>query len=357
LKEYDDLHELVSGARSMLEAMADEVVVVDPQFTVVWFNAAKKQHFSSLELGAKCYRVFEKRGTICEQCPVEEAMQTGKPCRQTDRTKTENGCDWYGHVFVNDISACPLRNSKGQIIGCIEVVRDTSESYRIRRELASLTEEMKSVLHVLSHDLISPLVSIQGFVNKLEKHFGVHFDSRGQHYICRINENVAFMDSLVKSLLDTSRIMRQELHVREVDMKQLVDDILPQLEVTLQARKGKINVASPLPMAYCDPIRMGQVLLNLMGNSIKFTPEDQPPSITVGYSNGSYYVEDNGPGIEPSCADKIFQPFWRASAREIPGLGMGLHITKEILHKHRGKVWLDKSYTGGARFRFTLPTV
>ncbi len=351
----DELEKLLQGALPVLEAMADEVMVIDRDFNIVWINETKRRHFPHAALDQKCYEVFERRSAVCEHCAIFEAIETGKPCRKSDHTHTENGMDWYGHPFVNDISASPLRNAAGDIVGCIEVVRDISDSYRTRRRLAALTEEMKNVLHVLSHDLISPLVSIQGFVSKIERRYGQHFDDKGQHYIRRITENIGFMDQLIKVLLDTSRLLRQELHLKDVDLRTLTAETAAQVEQALAQRQGRIEIVEPLPGAHCDPVRIGQVLLNLMGNAIKFAEEGRPLVLTIGFSNGSYFVQDNGPGIEPECHQKIFQPFTRATSKNVPGLGMGLHIVREIIDKHGGRIWVDPEYRDGARFRFTLP--
>lgn len=350
-----ELEKIIEQCQTLIDILSDEIIFVDTQYTVVGFNKAKAQHFPDCRIGAKCHEVFERRSGPCPICAVREAMKTGQPVRHPERVQTENGVDIVGVRYVCDILATPMKNAKGEIIGCIEVVRDVSESYHQKRRLKHLTEEYKKVAYVLSHDLLAPLISIQGFVGKLEKKLHDALDDKGVHYFDRINSNITFMDRLIKSILDTSRIVNQELHLKQTDMTKLVRTVLEQFSLEIEGQDVRVEVSNNLPNAFCDPVRVGQVFANLMSNTLKFCKGIDSLTIVIGYEKDHYFFQDSGPGVPPDFADDIFKPFTRGDNAEIPGLGMGLSIVYEIIDKHDGTVWLDTEYTGGARFCFTLP--
>jgi len=280
-------------------------------------------------------------------------METGELARLPEHVAPTAHVDHNGFRMVNDIAATPLWSASGNIIGCIELVRDVSETYHQKRRLKHLSDEYKKVAYVLSHDLLAPLISIQGFVRKLEKKLHEHLDEKSVHYIDRINSNVLFMDRLIKSMLDTSRIVNQDLQFKHTDMMALVQHVLQQFTTDVDAQHVQISVED-LPDAHCDPVRVSQVYANLMSNALKFGRGVDPLVIRIGFSDGTYFFEDNGPGVPLDLAEEIFKPFARGSA-EIEGLGMGLSIVYEIIDKHQGTIALDTNYTGGARFCFTLP--
>jgi len=351
---HPELKHLIGECQTLIDVLSDEVIILDTDYNIVACNRAKVDRFPTCRVGAKCYEVFERRTEPCPICAGREAMSTGKTVRLPEHAITENGLDWNGVPFVNDISAAPLSSSDGEVMGCIEMVRDVSQSYHQKRRLEHLSEEYKKVAYVLSHDLLAPLISIQGFVRKLEKKFSEHLDEKALHYFGRINSNVLFMDQLIKSMLDTSRIVNQDLQMKHTDMQELVRHVLLQFATDVEVQHVQVTVEEGLPKVYCDPVRISQVFANFMSNALKFGRDTNPLKIRIGYDSGAYFFEDNGPGITADMADEVFKPFARGNA-EIEGLGMGLSIVYEIIDKHQGTVWLDTHYTDGARFCFTLP--
>jgi signal transduction histidine kinase len=208
----------------------------------------------------------------------------------------------------------------------------------------------------LSHDLLAPLISIQGFVAKLERLYGVHFDEKGQHCVNRIKANIGFMDSLIKALLDTSRIINNNLNLQRTDITDLVQNVLTQHAASIESSGIKVDLRPTMPPAFCDVVRTGQLFSNLIGNAIKFGGKTPNLKITIGFENGAYYVADNGPGIPPEFRGSMFRAFTRFADKDVPGLGMGLNIVHEIVEKHGGEIWLDTSHAPGTRLCFTLPT-
>ena len=133
-----ELREIVKWLGPFLDLIEDEVEIIDKDYNIVAYNTKKKLRFPALEVGKKCYRVFERRDGICPGCTAKVAMETGKPARQTDRTMTENGIDWYGKPHVDDVLSKPLKNDRGEVVGCIESVRDVTESFLTKRRLRNL---------------------------------------------------------------------------------------------------------------------------------------------------------------------------------------------------------------------------
>ena len=351
-----ELQELMAQVQPIMDAFVHELTLLDRDYNIIGFNAVKKAHFPKCEVGAKCYEVFEERTDVCPDCPVKKSLETGQPYLQTNRLFLDRSMDPQGRRYALDITVAPLRGADGEIIGCLEVARDVTDSYHSGRRLKSLTEEYKNVVYVLSHDLLAPLISIQGFVAKLERLYGTQFDEKGWHCINRIKANIGFMDSLIKALLDTSRIINNNLNLQRADVFELVQNVIAQHAASVESLAVKVDVRPTLPPAYCDVVRTTQLFSNLVGNAIKFGAKTPNLKITIGFENGAYYVADNGPGIPPEFRQSMFRAFTRFADKDVPGLGMGLNIVHEIVDKHGGEIWLDTSHAPGTRLCFTLPT-
>ncbi|GAB3354661.1 hypothetical protein GCM10027452_22530 [Micromonospora halotolerans] len=226
-------------------------------------------------------------------------------------------------------------------------------------ELRRSNEDLEQFAYVASHDLQEPLRKVASFCQMLHRRYADQLDDRARQYIGYAVDGATRMQSLINDLLAFSRIGRVYGEDREVDLAA----VLAQAESNLSdriAEAGAEIVADPLPVVHGDPTLLTMLWQNLLGNAVKFRHPDRAPRIRVAVTGDDagceFAVADNGIGIDPRYADKIFLIFQRLHARgTYDGTGIGLAICKKIVEYHGGTLRLDDAYADGARFVFTLP--
>ncbi|MES2945852.1 MAG: ATP-binding protein [Pseudomonadota bacterium] len=226
-------------------------------------------------------------------------------------------------------------------------------------ELEMANKDLEAFASSVSHDLRAPLHVVDGFSKLLSTKLAGQLDDKTQHYLNRIRAGVALMEQLVEALLRLSRLGRQALDKKIVNVADLVDEVLVHLRNENVLRDDRVQVRGELPAAMADRILLQQVFTNLLSNACKFTADKPQPEIVVGcearQGQQVYFVRDNGAGFDPARASKLFEPFQRMhESRDFAGLGIGLSIVKRIVQRHGGQIWFDAEAGKGACFYFTL---
>jgi two-component system CheB/CheR fusion protein len=233
------------------------------------------------------------------------------------------------------------------------------ELHSTASDLKAAYKDMESFSYAASHDLRSPLITIEGFSKILLEDHSEKLDDKGKDLLGRISNSAKKMNQLIADLLAFSRISTKEVRKAEFNMEALAQKLINELQPTIAERDIEFEVKQ-LPSAYGDLPMIGQILLNLLSNAIKFTQKRETAMIEVGgYSENNesvYYVRDNGIGFDMQYSDRLFGLFQRIhSAQEVEGTGIGLVIVKNIIEKHGGRVWAEGKPHVGATFYFTLP--
>jgi signal transduction histidine kinase len=229
--------------------------------------------------------------------------------------------------------------------------------YQKNSELEYLNQEYEHVIYTLSHDLRSPLISIDGFIKKLIKVGQVDLQNATVlHCLDRIQANITMMDNLIKVLLDTSRITTGELHIQQLDMNELVDAVVSNFYIMAEKSGVSIKVKKDLGKMYGDPVRIGQVFNNLIANVFQHCSGTENLTIEIGHEKGIYWVKDNGPGIPEHFLGKMFESAARSENYSKNSFGMGMNIVYKIIQKHNGRVWLDSTPNMGTTVYFTVNT-
>ncbi len=221
------------------------------------------------------------------------------------------------------------------------------------RDLEASNRELESFCYSVSHDLRTPLRSLDGFGQVLQKDYAGVLDAQGMDFLARIRAATRRMDELITALLTLSRLTRREIVPSTVDVTAMVRDAMRDLD---PEGKVSLNVEEGLAVQ-ADPRMMAVVLDNLLGNAIKFSARDDAPRIEVGLAeDGEVFVRDNGAGFDMAYASKLFQPFERLhSVREFPGHGIGLATVERIVHRHGGEVRAEGQPGEGATFFVKFP--
>ena len=236
--------------------------------------------------------------------------------------------------------------------------RVEAERQAVIAELEAKNEELERFVYTVSHDLKSPLVTIQGFLGFLEKDLEAGNLERAARDLSRIRKGSETMRELLDDLLELSRVGRVARPPTRVSMEELARKAVEQVSGPLRQVGAEVVVADDLPPAMGDGPRLQEVFQNLVENAGKFMGEQTAPWIEVGWRRDGeetvYFVADNGIGIDPSFQDKVFDLFERLDPA-VPGTGIGLALVRRIIEVHGGRIWVESEGEGaGTRLCFTL---
>ena len=289
-----------------------------------------------------------------------------------------SGESWWvvgmGSMLVATVLVASMRQ-RGEILvaSLIRNVRErekAQESLTLYRDhLEELVEDRTAALQVanreleafsysVSHDLRSPLRSLDGFSQALIEDYGEVLGDDGRDHLNRIRTASQRMARLIDDMLLLSRLTRSEMRRDDVDVSGLAKDVVGDLREGDPDRDVDVEIEAGL-VASADQRLLRVVLQNLVGNAWKFTSRQDHATIEVARANGdpaAFVVRDDGVGFDMAYADKLFGAFQRLhSAGEFEGTGIGLATVQRIVHRHGGRVWAESEPGSGASFYFTLP--
>ncbi len=230
-------------------------------------------------------------------------------------------------------------------------------------ELEQLNKDLDAFSYSVSHDLQTPLRTIAGFSEILRGHHGHALSAEALRLVGLIQRGAAEMSQLINDLLGFSRLGRQAVARKNVDLGRLCREVFEELAAERSGRRVELRV-QPLPRAQGDPALLRIVFANLLSNAIKYTRPREAALIEVGASGPTaevapvYHVRDNGVGFDLQHAGKLFDVFQRLHhAHEFEGTGVGLATARRIIERHGGRIWAEAVPGSGATFFFTLPAV
>jgi PAS domain S-box-containing protein len=259
----------------------------------------------------------------------------------------------------------PLLGTEGRAYALVSMSTDITDrkaaeenTLRLNRELNLANKELDAFTHSVSHDLRAPLRAIEGFSKMILVDHGTNLDEDGCKLLARVCDNSTKMLQLTEDLLNFSKCSQSQLESSSFNMTELVKDVSK--EINLSVPGGRVNIeVAELPPACGDRKFIRQVLLNLIGNAVKFTAGKVDAFVQVGVLRDAdptvYYVRDNGAGFDMQYSDKLFGVFQRLhSQQEFKGNGVGLAIVHRIISRHGGRIWAEGKPGEGAVFYFTL---
>ncbi|MBK7857875.1 MAG: GAF domain-containing protein [Archangiaceae bacterium] len=226
--------------------------------------------------------------------------------------------------------------------------------------LETANRELEAFAFSVSHDLQSPLRSIDGFSRILEEDYGARLDDEGRRLLAVVRRNAQHMGTLIDHLLRLSRLGHGAIQpVEQTDMRELVEKVLAEVRAAHPNVKVDARIGD-LPLAVCNPQLMRQVWANLLDNAVKYSGKKPVAQLEVcgQRQNGElrYTVTDHGAGFDPQNASKLFGVFQRLHhASDFQGNGVGLALVQRIVTRHGGRVWAEGRLDDGATFGFGLP--
>jgi len=358
------LQESEEKYRTILENIENGYYEVDLAGNLTFFNDsicriwgyAKEElmgmndrQYTDQENAKKLFQAFNK------------VYRTGEPRRE---------CDWEiirkdGTKRCIEASVSLQKDSSGKPIGFRGIIRDITERKRAEEALKEKTEELarsnkdlEQFAYVASHDLQEPLRMVTSYVQLLARRYKGKLDSDADDFIGFAVDGAIRMWKLINDLLTYSRVGMRGKELEPTDCETILNQSLNNLKVAM-GEKEAVVTHDPLPTVMAESPQLGQLFQNLIGNAIKFRGNEAPRIHVSASRNGNgwtFSVRDNGMGIAPEYAERIFIIFQRLHNRkEYPGTGIGLAICKKIVERHGGRIWVESEVGKGATFYFTLP--
>jgi PAS domain S-box-containing protein len=291
----------------------------------------------------------------------QEELAEKNPVPLEFRIQTPEGeVRWVSHFCkpVHD-------HQNGKFLGVCGSNRDITTQKRAEEEVRVKTEELlrsnaelEQFAYVASHDLQTPLRAISGYLNLLTKRYQGKLEGDADRFIQRTHENVLRMQRLIQDLLTFSRLTTRARPFEPTDLNQVLREVLEMLQPAIEEYGAKIT-PQPLPTILADYSQFLQLFQNLIGNALKFR-DNRPPEVLIDARKVErawlFSVKDNGIGIDPQYAERIFLIFQRLhSVDQYPGTGIGLAICKKIVERHGGRIWVESKAGEGANFKFLIP--
>ena len=314
------------------------------------------------------------------QVRFQEFLQSGSAQNETRWVKSN------GEIIDVWVVSTFVQNPKDLTIHARCVAQDVTTKRRLEAELqeknrhlarandelSQTNRELDEFVYVVSHDLQEPLRTLIAFSDFLLKDYGDRLDDAGQEYVRYLVDASRRMRAMILGLLNLSRAGKVIGEFAEVDLEELVADVKADLGERFRAKGGELRIVGPLPRLWGDRDRIGQLLVNLIGNGIKYNESRNPwveigavHSAGAGLPGGAHdgslgddaiiYVKDNGIGIEPQFHGTIFQLFRRLHTQDqYEGTGVGLAICGKIVQAHGGRIWVESAPGQGATFYIQL---
>jgi PAS domain S-box-containing protein len=270
-----------------------------------------------------------------------------------------------GAVIWCDIAIALVRDVFGMPLYEIAVFDDITERkdaeaalHAAHEELKRSNAELEQFAYVASHDLQEPLRMVASYTQLLSRRYDSKFDKDAREFMSYIVDGATRMKQLIEDLLAYSRVGTKGQEFKPVSLEVPLRRALFNLRTGIE-EAGAAVTYDPLPTVTGDEVQLGQLLQNLIGNSLKFRSNSVPRiHLAVSENNSEHQIEvrDNGIGIESQYYERIFMVFQRLHNKgEYPGTGIGLAICKKVVERHGGRIWVESRAGEGSSFYFTLP--
>ena len=353
--------------RTLIESAKEAIISVDMDGKIIiWNKAAEKIFgFSDNEIIGKPvsliippeFEYLHDPDRLKQAIMEQTAKILGKSI-ELDLT-TKNGNRFPAELSVSSWKVGDEEYSMGIVQNISERKQRNKEREELINELQRINHELDQFTYSVSHDLKSPLITIQGFAGFLEEDLEKNNLNQVKKDVTEIKMAVGKMKSLVDELLELSRLGRVTNIWSEINFVELAESAVQSISGRITQKKIEINIQPDFPVVFGDPLRLRQVLENLIDNATKFMGDEPEPEIRIGCRQTGeqkiFFVADNGIGVKEDYKDRIFNLFEKLN-QDSEGSGIGLSFVKRIIELHNGKIWVEPGINGkGSAFCFTLP--
>jgi PAS domain S-box-containing protein len=348
---------------AIVESSDDAIVGTDLDGTITSWNmgAERIYGYSTEEITGRPVSVLippDRRTTVPD---VLTRLKQGERVENFETTHMDKD----GTRIDVSLVFSPIKSATGEIVGTSAIARNITERKRAEediekhaKELARSNAELEQFAYAASHDLQEPLRMVASYTQLLAKRYQGKLDADAEEFIRYAVDGATRMQRLIQDLLALSRVGSRHLEFLPTDCEALLDQALTALKATIEETDALVT-HDPLPTVKADALQLIQLFQNLIGNALKYRTEDRPYVHISADREGDtwvFSVRDNGIGIDPKYAERVFEVFERLHGEaEYPGTGIGLAICKKIVERHDGRIWVESEPGKGATFFFTIP--
>jgi signal transduction histidine kinase len=251
------------------------------------------------------------------------------------------------------VSAAPIRMPDGQPLGAVTTYNDITPLHDL--------QEQQLLLHLVSHDLRTPLAIIYGHVELIDEHIRkLEVNGIVAGSLHAIQRGVKRMSVMIEDLTEMARVEGGQIQLQRqpVEMDTYLQDLLQRSAIVFEVARIHVDIPAKLPPVLADYDRLDRILSNLLSNAIKYSDPGTPVLVRVCVQDGEIVVSvtDHGRGIPPDDVSHLFQRFYRAKGeRRAEGIGLGLYITRTLVEAHDGRIWVESEVGKGSTFFVALP--
>lgn len=344
----------------------DAVVSLDSQFQIDSWNNGAARVFGLNESEAvlkPIHSILHKNHAELLTAKLKQLIETNESMQYEFSIHSQGAEPNYFMASLNLI-----RYDKDHF-GISLIIRDITELKRneikireLMAELEASNKELQSFAYIASHDLKEPLRGIKNYAMILKDDYVGLLDEAGVGFLNSLIKSCGRLELLLESLLHYSKVGNLKLNLKSLDAQGIINDVKDTIHHLLKQKNAIVKVDGHLPQVMADESRLNEVFTNLITNGLKYNDKPEP-FIHIGYApekssqeSVCFYVKDNGIGIEKSKIDTVFEIFQRLHKKEEygGGAGAGLTITKRIIERHKGSIWLESTPGDGTTFYFTL---
>jgi len=357
---YNDVVRSREDLERWLNAMSDCVIIVNTDYSVRFMNKAVIKAFGS-NIGELCWNTLGREAR-CADCPMQRYLHGNKK-------------EYHHSSLIGDrrydVVAAPLLNPDGSL-DLIEVLRDITESERMEQEIIEAKARIKALHHserlktellsMVSHELRTPLTAIKGFATTLLRPHIRWSKEQQRDFLRNIDLETDRLTRLISNLLDMSRLEAGALNLdkNSYQVSEILESVGSTVDAMTKQHRLQVEISEGLPTVVADKTRVGQVLINLVENAVKYSRKGSQIMISAKSADDMVVinVSDKGEGIPPPLLGKVFERFYRGDnvvAGRKDGIGLGLSICRTLVEAHGGKIWVDSEIGRGSNFNFSLP--
>ena len=354
---FQQVTETKNYLENLLKSSADAIVTTDRGGRVTYFSPGAEQM-----LGFTAKQAFGRPITSFLFHDKQEAKPLFWELMRKKKIRSYE-CDILhadGGRVPASLSLSQILNDDGALSGFLVIGKDVSARKTAEQESKRRGEELENYIYLISHNLKTPIVSIQGFVNLLFEEMGPSLNQQHAHFLERIQKNAVMMEKMIVDLFDFSRMARLQLTLGVTRTQEIVRDVVDEMKAFESMRDVEFEIAQDLPEIIADAEGMQIVFDNLISNAAKYRRPGVPAKITVGWQSQprffAFHVQDNGIGFDPAFKERAFALFQRGpNTGRISGTGVGLALVKRIIENHHGLVRLESTPQTGTTVHFTIP--